>query len=191
MKWTLQWTVPLGNFVPHALGWLNPNCQFVPLRLPSTEFNGAPSCSPRLHGPRSPTRDPASPTCHNPHIDWVVRPRVQASASVRDFRAKTARIFVFVFLQTAPCVHAITCRRLSGLPQWSSDRQPSHVVRLGNLKEITGICVMKPQQCVQIYCRTKIGSKPQSNILGEFRDRSGLLDVFHRRNVFYFSFIFQ
>lgn len=69
---------------------------------------------------------------------------------------------LFFVAQTAPCVHAITCRRLSGLPQWSSDPQPSHVVLFRNLKEITGVCVIKLQQYVHIYSMTKIGSKPQS-----------------------------
>lgn len=73
----------------------------------------------------------------------VIRPRVQASASSRDFRAKTARIFFFFFVQTEPCVHAITCRcfsELTSVYQWPTT---ARVVRFGNLK-ITGICAFKP-----------------------------------------------
>lgn len=163
MKWTLQWTVQSGNFFfTHSVGWIP-----IANLCPSTPLNWA-----KFDGALQAHH--ACTTCrHNPHID---RGPLWCESCVPEFRRvqaagisepKLHASFFFV-AQTAPCVHAITCRRLSGLPQWSSDPQPSHVVLFRNLKEITGVCVIKLQQYVHIYSMTKIGSKPQSHLSETF-----------------------
>lgn len=120
-----------------------------------------------LHVTRS-IQDPASPTwCHNPSIDR--RAFVDASRAPQgsgefeqqgfQWRNCTHLLFFF-FMQTAPCVHAITCRCFSSLPRWTNDRQRSHVVLRGNLK-ITGICVITPRQHVQTFCFPIIRPNPE------------------------------